>query len=489
MTLFHPGHSWSQRVAHAGIWSFALHFAEQLFVFGRVFVVAVLLSPRDFGLYNMATITFMALDALSRTGFEQALIQKKEDIRPYLEVAWTVRCVRGLLLALLLFIAAPWISAFFKEPDALVFVRAIGLSFVLQGLINIGVVTFQKNLEFHKEFAYRFSGACADLVVTVTAAFWFRSTWALVIGYLAADLTRMLVSYRIHPFRPRLRFEFGKIREMLGYGIWILLFGVAVVAGENGAGIMIGRILGATALGYFQLANRITSLAVRQLGITIHRVAFPAYSELQDSAERLREAYGKIAGFSAAISIPAAAGIFCIGKDFTRIFLGTKWMPMVPVLLILSVSSLMVSILWTGRPVFMGRGRPDIAFYMQSATCATLFILIYPFSHRWGITGGALAMLLSSAAALAVWYWHIRPQMGIGGKALAMIFAPPLIASLFMAGALAGLRRVTLPLIPGLHGWNIVWFAGMILTGIALYLGAIVLFQRRMPGYRPFDVL
>ena len=489
MTLSHPGSSWSQRVAHAGIWSFALHFAEQLCVFGRVFVVAVLLSPRDFGLYNMATITFMALDALSRTGFEQALIQKKEDIRPYLEVAWTVRCMRGLLLALLLFIAAPWVSAFFKEPDAMVFVRAIGLSFVFQGLINIGVVTFQKNLEFHKEFVYRFSGACMDLVVTVTAALWLRNTWALVVGYLAADLTRMLVSYWIHPFRPRLRFEFGKVKEMLSYGRWILLFGVAVVAGENGAGIIIGRILGAAALGYFQLANRITSLAVRQLGITIHRVAFPAYSELQDSAERLRDAYGKIAGVSAAISIPAAVGIFCMGRDFTRIFLGTKWMPMVPALLILSLSSLIVSIVWTGRPVFMGRGRPDIAFYMQLAMCATLFSLIYPFSHRWGIMGGALAMLSSSAAAMAVWYWNIRPQMGIGAKALALIFSPALIASLLMAGALAGLRALTLPLVPNPHSWNIVWFAGMILLGIVIYLGALFLIRRRLPAYVLFDVL
>jgi len=489
MKLFHPGHSWSQRVAHAGIWSFALHFAEQLLVFGRVFVVAVLLSPRDFGLYNMATLTFMALDALSRTGFEQALIQKKEAIGPYLDAAWTVRCMRGLLLALAVFLAAPWVSAFFKEPSSLVFVRAIGLSFVFQGFINIGVVTFQKNLEFHKEFVYRCSGACMDLVVTVTAAFWFRSAWALVIGYLAADLTRMLVSYWIHPFRPRFRFDRAQFAEMFHYGMWVLFYGVAVFVGENGAGIIIGRILGATALGYFQLAQRITGLAVRQLGITIHRVAFPAYSELQGSMDRLREAYKRIAGFSAAVSIPAAAGIFCMGHDFTRIFLGAKWMPMVPALLILSASSLMVSIIWTGRPAFMGRGRPETVFHMQLATCATLFTLIYPFSHRWGIAGAALAMLLSSLSALIIWYLNIRPVMGINGRTLAFIFSPPLIASAVMTGALAGLRLLTLPLISGQHIWNVLWFVCMILTGIAIYLGIVLVFQRRLQGYQPFHVL
>ena len=111
--------------------------------------------------------------------------------------------------------AAQWVSAFFKEPHSLVFIRAISLSFVFQGFINIGVVTFQKNLEFHKEFAYRFSGSFVDLVVTVTAACWFRNAWALVLGYLAADLTRVAVSCRLQPFRPRFRFDWINIREML----------------------------------------------------------------------------------------------------------------------------------------------------------------------------------------------------------------------------------------------------------------------------------
>jgi O-antigen/teichoic acid export membrane protein len=487
MKLFDTGKSWSHRVAHAGIWSFALQFAEQLCVFGRVFVVAVLLLPRDFGLYNMATLTFVALDAVSRIGFEQALIQKKEDIAPYFEVAWTVRFIRGLLLALVLFLAAPWASAYFMEPDSLAFIRTISLSFVFQGCLNIGVVTFQKNLEFHKEFAYRCSGALIDLVVTVLAAYWFRNTWALVLGYLAADLARVVVSYRLHPFRPRFRFEWVKVREMFSYGVWVFLFGIAVFVGENGAGVIIGRIIGAASLGFFQLASRITGLSVRQLGFTIHRVAFPAYAELQESTDHMREAYQKIAGVSAVLAIPTAAGIFSMGSDFTRIFLGAKWMPMVPVLLILAVSSLIASITWTGRPAFMGRGQPETVFYMHLALSATLVVLIYPLASRWGIIGGAAAMLLSNTAALAVWYLNIRPQIGVAAKDLSLLFSPPLIASALMAAALAGLRFLTVPLLPARHIWHVLWFAGMILAGAAIYVALIFLFQRWLKNYTPLN--
>ena len=482
-----PQKPWSHRVAHAGIWSLALQFAEQLCVFGRVFVVAIFLSPRDFGLYNMAFIAATALDVLSRVGFEQALIQQKQNITPYLEVAWTVRVIRGLLLALVIFTTAPWVSSFFNEQDALFFIRAFSLSYIFQGLTNIGVVTFQKNLEFHREFVYRISGSFIDMVVTVTTAFWFRNVWALIFGYLASDLMRLLVSYWIHPFRPRFRLNWIKVKEMFSYGVWMLLFGIAVFVGENGAGVVIGKIIGATALGYYQFANRITGLAVKQLGFTIHRVAFPAYASLQGSADSMREAYRKIAGLSVILMMPASAGIFCMGHDFARIFLGDKWMPIVPVLLLLAASSLIGSILGTGRPAFMGRGRPQTVFYMQLALCTTLFTLIYPLASRWGIVGAAAAMLLSNVSALTVWFINIRPQLGMKANDLAHIFLPPMMASILMASALAGLRLLTLPLLRDSHVWSILWFGGMILAGIAMYAGCILFFHKRLTNYRPLD--
>ena len=359
MKLFRAGQSWSQKVVHAGVWAFALHFSVQLFILLRLFVLAVLLSPWDFGLFGMAVLAQLALDTLTKTGFVQALIQKKEEITPYLEVAWTVRFVRGLLLAIVFFGIAPWVCAFFGEQAAMPLMRMLSLAFLFQGLTNIGVVYFQKKLEFHKEFAFRFTGILVDMVVAITAAYFLRNAMAFILGVVAGDFTRMVVSYLIHPFRPRFRFDAIKTKELFDYGMWVFFFGITVFVGFNGAGVVIGKVLGATALGYFQTAQRIPSIVVRQLGEAINGVAFPAYAELQSSVDSLRTAYQRIAGFTATLLIPAAVGIMCIGHDFTRIFLGPKWEPMVPALLILSMASLVGSILWTGRPVFMGGGRPQ----------------------------------------------------------------------------------------------------------------------------------
>ena len=96
--LFRPGKRLSQRVIHAGFWAFALRITDRLFGLARTILLARLLSPNDFGLFGIALLGLSALNTFSQTGFQQALIQKKGDIKPYLDTAWTVQVIRGLSL-------------------------------------------------------------------------------------------------------------------------------------------------------------------------------------------------------------------------------------------------------------------------------------------------------------------------------------------------------------------------------------------------------
>jgi len=220
--LLHPGERLSQRVVHAGFWAFALRITDRLFGLARTIVLARVLSPNDFGLFGISLLALSALNTFSQTGFQAALVQKKGNIKPYLDTAWTVQVIRGFVLAGILFGIAPYVASFFGEPMAAPLLRVLGLSAVFQGLTNIGVVYFQKELEFHKRFIYMFSGTLADLGVAIPAALILRNAWALVFGLLAGNLVRMTVSYFIHPYRPRVWLDGPKVKELYTFGKWIL---------------------------------------------------------------------------------------------------------------------------------------------------------------------------------------------------------------------------------------------------------------------------
>ncbi|MCX7766240.1 MAG: oligosaccharide flippase family protein, partial [Candidatus Sumerlaeia bacterium] len=148
----------THRVIKGGAYIFLLKLLERLFTFARLIILARLLAPKDFGLMGIALLTLNTVDTLSQTGFQQALIQKKNNITEHLNPAWTLLVFRGFILATIIFLVAPVAATFFKAPDSTLLIRTIAIVFILQGLMNIGVVFFQKELEFNKQFILHLSG-------------------------------------------------------------------------------------------------------------------------------------------------------------------------------------------------------------------------------------------------------------------------------------------------------------------------------------------
>lgn len=85
-----------------------------------------------------------------------------------------------------------------------------------------------------------------------------------------------------------------------------------------------------------------------------------------------------------------------LGAEFTEIFLGTKWIPMVPAMRVLALAGLVGSITATTRPIFHGIGKPRVDTIWQVVRLLVLIAVIYPLSMRWDIAGVAVAVLVST---------------------------------------------------------------------------------------------
>jgi len=431
--LNEPGENLSQRTVRSGFWVFSLRIVQQLFSLARLVILARILAPHDFGLLGIALLTMATLETFSQTGFQAALIQKKEDIKSHLDAAWTVLILRGFILFVILYLIAPYVATFFNAPEAKPIIQVIGFAILLQAFTNIGVIYFQKELEFNKEFVYQFAGTLADFIVAVSAVLILRNVWALVFGLLAGNFARFVVSYLIHPYRPHLSRDLGKAKELFGFGKWILGSSILVFLITQGDDIFVGKLLGATALGFYQLAYRISNMPATEITHVISQVTFPAYSKLQDNIPKLREAYLKVLQVTAFLSFPIAGLIFVLAPDFTKIFLGEKWMPMVPAMQVLVLAGLIRSIMATTGPVFEAVGKPEIATKWQVVRLIALGASIYPLTSLWEILGASVAVFLSNLTSAVGFILMVLKITSCkrGEWIKAMSF--PLIAVLFMA--------------------------------------------------------
>jgi len=436
------GKSLSQRAVRGGFWVFLLRTTQQLFNFVRLIILARILSPNDFGLMGIALLTMATLDTFSQTGFQQALIQKKEDIKPYLDSAWTVLILRGFILFAILFFIAPYAATFFNAPEAKPIVQVIGFAVLFQAFTNIGVVYFQKELEFNKQFIYHLSGTLADFIVAISAALILRSVWALVFGLLAGNFARFVVSYLIHPYRPHLSSDLRKAKELFGFGKWVLGSSVLIFLITQGDDIFVGKLLGATALGFYQMAYRISNMPATEITHVISQVTFPAYSKLQDNIPKLREAYLKVLQVTAFLSFPIAGLIFVLAPDFTKIFLGEKWMPMVPAMQVLVFAGLVRSIAATTGPIFHAVGKPKIDTKWQIVRLFALAALIYPFTIKWGILGASIVVFLSIFVSNIGFCFKAIKITKCGTKDFANTMLSSLVGSAIAVLVVSGLRSM-----------------------------------------------
>lgn len=480
-----PDESLSKKVVKGGFWVLTLRGFNQLFAIARLIILARLLAPSDFGLMGTALLAMSTLEAFTETGFQRALVQKKKNIKEYLDTAWTASILRGVILFAILFWTAPYVAIFFKAPEAKTIIQVIGFSILLQSFANIGVVYFHKELQFGKQSIYQASGTLADFLVAVSAAYMLKNAWALVLGLLAGNLVKCIVSYIMHPYRPSLNLELRKARELFGYGKWILGSTVLIFIGAYIDKVCVGKLLGAAALGFYQMAYRISNAPATEITYVIGIVAFPAYSKIQDRQATLRQAYFQMMRLTTSISIPIAIGIVFLASNFTRLFLGERWLPMVPVMQILAAAGLIKSIISTGSPLFVGAGRPNFEFYMQFTRGLIIIIGIYPLTIYMGIPGAALCVILSVVGMLIIWYPFSQNITKASWDKYANTLGPPLFSSLFMAGSICLSRLHWNPIQqPPILAVSV--FIGISIISILVYMAVMYALQL---CYHNFDIV
>jgi len=173
----------------------ASRFAGRVFDMLKALILARLLTPSDFGLFGIVMLALTTLDTFSQTGISAALVQRRGDIRPFMGTAWTIQIVRGIVLAVLLYVAAPAVAAFFNEPAVTGLLRFVTLVLLAQGLVSTGIVSFTRDLDFRRSFIFEVLSGGLSLAAGVILAYRLRSPWALVWANLVGATARVVLSF------------------------------------------------------------------------------------------------------------------------------------------------------------------------------------------------------------------------------------------------------------------------------------------------------
>ncbi|WP_206731801.1 lipopolysaccharide biosynthesis protein [Halorubrum amylolyticum] len=461
-----------QTVKSAG-WLMGQNVVGRVLQLGMLAVLARLVGPAELGLVGIALLTLSATQKFTNIGLNKALIQKtEENVDSHLNTTWMLEVGRGILIASLLFVIAPFVGEwFFEEPRAVQIIRAIGLSPLLLGFRNPGIVYFQKGLQFHKQFAYKISGDTAQFLVGVGYALVYPTAWAFVFGFLAADVVKLILSYVIHNYRPFPSFDLKIAKELIGYGKWLTGSSILFFIYSEGDDAFVGWFLTPTALTYYQYTYRFSNAPATELSQVITQVTFPAYSKLQTDNEELRQAFLKTLRVTALVSFPSAVGIAAIAPDFVVAVFGEEWTPAVPAMQVLAFYGLFRALGKTFGPIWEAIGRPDYVTKLSAIRVGLIAVFIYPMTNAFGIVGTALTVTgIYVLPMMPLDIYVMSRSIDLPIRSIYYEFVYPLIASIPMGLIVWYLGKVS-PFSPFVN------LVVLIPTGVVVFVALVLVLE------------
>lgn len=424
--------SLGRKTVQGAAWMVGFRWLDRSFGVISMIVLARLLLPEDFGLVALASSIAAALEILRNFSFPVALIQNQSAERSHFDTAFTLNLVISLVLGLALLALAPPAARFFDEPRLASVASVFGLGFLVTGLENIGVVAFRRDMEFQKEFIYLASPRIASLLVTIPLAFWLRSYWALVFGSLAQGLIRVVTSYLMQSYRPRLALT--RARELMTFSKWLFLNNSLGFLAQSLPDFVIARLAGSHALGIFSMAYEVANLPSTELAAPANRAIFPAYAKSSTDPALLRRAYLAVFGAIALITMPAAGGIAAVADRLVPLLLGANWIEAVPLIQVLAWVGFAYALYTNTAYIHIALGNPRILtwqYLLQLGVLAPGILLMVPAR---GALGAALALLLTAVILVPVGFAVLARTLSLRvSDFLRQIYRPAVATALMIA--------------------------------------------------------
>lgn len=472
-----------RRTAWGFIWAMFGTGAGKVLTLASIAVLARLLAPAEFGLFAFALVYVSYLETLGDLGSGTALIYWPDRTGEVAQVTFALNILTGLAWFLLTWLLAPLVADFFHSPAGAPILRALGATFVLKGLGNTHDALCKKDLRFRARLVPEVGLAAVKGALTIALALGGFGVWSLVWGHLVATGARTALLWLVVPWRPAWRWPAQLVRPVLGYSVWIVVVNVVAAIVHHVDYLVVGRMLGVTALGFYQMAYKVPETLVILLVWQTSMVLFPAFATARASGGSVADTYLTAFRYFSLLAVPMAVAVFVLAEPLVLALFGESWRPSIPILKALAIYTGLRGLGTNAGDVVKAHGQPKLL----AAVAILKALLLVPalvVAARWGASAVAATTAGTAGLLLLLDFGLLRRVAGIRFRAVAAAFAPSLPPAAVLAVVLTGWVHAARDF------GSLVVLAGGAVLGLVGYLLAVRalspdLYRRAVSSLRP----
>ena len=454
------------------VWTLAGTSGQTILKLGVLMVLARLLTPLEFGIVGAAVVAITFLGIFGKLGVAQALVQIPDLTRDHLVAGFHLSLVLGLLAGLVLYLGAGYIEKLFRIEGLAEPVAIMALLLPLAGLQQVSEARIQRELKFRMlAIEQVVSYGVGYGVVAIVLALKGYGVWALVGGILAQGVIRAAIMMAVRPPPFSITTNRAAYRDLLMFGGGHALAEIGRSGAYQVDNLIVGRFLGAEALGLYGRAFQVVTMPTKLLGVGLLKVMFPIMSRVQSEPNRLARAFLRSMGIVAMLGLPISMLLALLAPEIVHVLLGSQWIAVVIPFQILAACI----VFRIGHKLCEALVRACGAVYRLAWTqwlYMGMVILGAYLGHFIGLKGVAAGVAVAVTLNFMVVFMLVSSLSGLSLRALGMVIMRHLVVAL----AIVGLAAIGLILLRSAEFHEVLRLA--VVSGSVLLLYGMIWFMR-----------
>jgi O-antigen/teichoic acid export membrane protein len=390
-------HALEKQALRAAAWSIVEFGSSMGLRVVSSLVLTRLLLPAYFGEVALVMTLIVGIALLSDIGLAPSVVQSPRGDDPvFLNTAWTIQCIRGMILWVLA-IAISWpMSVFYRDPKLRHLVPVVAFCTFISGFNSTNLLSLNRHLQVRRLFAIDVSAAVVSLIVTLIWAHYWPSVWAIVAGQVSLSLYRLLLSH-IPSITPGIRNSFcldrSSMQGIIHFGKWIMIGTAFYFFASQSDRLILGKLVGLTLLGIYGIAYQISDIPRAIISALGNRVLYPFTSKMiylprDEFRQRfLRYRFFILLSACSLLSVMVIWGNLLVLKLYDHRYHEAAWM--IPIFALGLWHTILCQ---TTFPVLLSLGKSKYSAMANAPYCLAIVIGVPLAFHFFGMKGAVIAV-------------------------------------------------------------------------------------------------
>lgn len=418
------------------IWSLLNSAAARVLNVLAGLVIARIVTPEQFGTYAAALLVMTVVLSMNEIGLSVAVIRWKDRVDRITPTAVTGSLASSAVWFALMLLGAPAIASLLNAPEATTAIQVLSFGVLLDGISTIPNALLMRAFQQRRRAIAEIVGFLVGTPIGIFLASKHGAT-GLAVGLLIANLVSTGLILWLAPSRPRPGWDRETAVQLLRLGLSPALTSLLLLAIVNVDSIVVSRVLGVGALGFYVLAFNVANWPWTLLSMSIRQVSLPAFSRLAEDRSGLEGAFSQSLSLAAGVAVLGGILLAALAEPLVGILYGDKWLPAVAALRWLALFGALRVVLELCYDLLIAAGRAGALVRLQLGWLAALAIVLPLGAHLNGIAGVAVAQgIVAVAFVLPL---NVRLLIGSGLRLAPLVRSLQPVAVASLAGAATAL--------------------------------------------------